>query len=88
MITQTHDLEAMSAVLSTLPNLADWLTTWPKARAEFETLIGEYRARFPEGDAYRLELMLDTTDRTLYELHHRLAWLEGQLALAPTRDNY
>ena len=87
MIAQAENLETMSAMLKTVPNLADWLTTWPKARAEFAALIGEYHARFPEASVDRLELMIDATDRALYELHHRLAWLEGQLALAAVQDN-
>lgn len=87
MITRPADLDVMSATLSTVPNLAAWMFAWPQARAEFEKLIAEYRASFPAGDAYRLELVLDTTDRTLYELHHRLAWLEAQLHLAATPDN-
>jgi hypothetical protein len=87
MKAQSEQLELMNQVLGSIPNLAAWLAGWPKARAEFERLIAEYRARFPEGDVGRLELMLDTTDRSLYELHHRLAWLEGQLNAGAAPQN-
>jgi hypothetical protein len=87
MISERDDLAVMSAILKTLPNLAAWLTTWPKARAEFEHLIAEYREHYPQGDAYRLDLVLETTDRTLYELHHRLAWLEHQLRAGTDPEN-
>ncbi len=81
MRTQPGSLDHVAATLETIPNLTAWLLGWPKARAEFEALIAEYRECQPEGDAYRLEWIVETTDRTLYELHHRLAWLESQLRL-------
>jgi hypothetical protein len=87
MISERDDLAVMSAILETLPNFAAWFTTWPKARAEFEHLIAEYRQRYPQGDAYRLELMLETTDKTMYELHHRLAWLEQQVRAGAESEN-
>jgi len=87
MNMQPDQLAAMSQALSSIPHLTGWLAAWPKARAEFEGLIAEYRERCPTGDVGRLELMLDTTDRTLYELHHRLAWLEAQLHAGTTPQN-
>ena len=81
MRTQPESLDHVAATLETIPNLTAWLLGWPKARAEFVELIAEYQELHPEGDSFRLEWMLDTTDRTLYELHHRLAWLESQLRL-------
>src|SRR6266498_598555 len=81
MRTQLESLDHVAATLETIPNLTAWLLAWPKARAEFVDLIAEYQDHNPDGDAYRLELIVDTTDRTLYELHHRLAWLESQLRL-------
>jgi hypothetical protein len=81
MRTQLESLDHLAATLETIPNLTTWLLAWPKARAEFMELIAEYRERYPDGDAYRLELIVDTTDRALYELHHRVAWLEGQLQM-------
>jgi len=87
MKAQFDQLELMNQVLGSAPNLAAWLIGWPKARAEFERLIAEYRERYPDGDVGRLELMLDTTDRSLYELHHRLAWLESQLHTGAAPQN-
>jgi len=79
MSTQHESLNHVAATLDTIPNLTAWLLGWPKGRAEFAGLIAEYQEQYPEGDSYRLELVVDTIDRALYELHHRLAWLEGQL---------
>jgi hypothetical protein len=81
MKTQLESLDHVAATLETIPKLTTWLLAWPKARAEFMELIAEYQDCYPDGDAYRLEWIVDTTDRTLYELHHRLAWLESQLRL-------
>ncbi len=87
MISEHDDLAVMNAILESLPNITTWLTTWPKARAEFADLIAEYRERHPQGDAYRLELVLETTDKALYELHHRLGWLEHQLRAGAEAEN-
>jgi hypothetical protein len=81
MRTQPESFEHLAATLETIPNLTTWLLAWPKARAEFVELIAEYQEHHPESDSYRLELVVDTIDRSLYELHHRLAWLESQLQL-------
>ncbi len=87
MMTQQEQRMPIEQIVGSLPNLVAWLSAWPSARAEFEQLIAEYRERYPEGDAGRLELLLETTDRNLYELHHRLAWLERQLELSPSSRN-
>jgi hypothetical protein len=79
MKTQPGSLEHVAETLDTIPNLTAWLLAWPKARAEFVELIAEYQQQHPAGDSYRLEVAVDTLDRALYELHHRLAWLEGRL---------
>ena len=82
-MTQHEQYEPIERIVSSLPHLVAWLSTWPNARAEFQALIAEYRGRYPASDTGRLELLVETTDRNLYELHHRLAWLERQLELSP-----
>jgi hypothetical protein len=81
MRTQPESFDHLAATLDTIPNLTTWLLAWPKARAEFVELVAEYQEHHPESDRYRLELVVDTIDRSLYELHHRLAWLKDQLRL-------
>lgn len=86
-MTQHAQYEPIEQIVSSLPNLVAWLSSWPNARAEFQALIADYRERYPDADVGRLELLVETTDRNLYELHHRLAWLERQLELSQAVRN-